>query len=107
VWAILVVLLVVSVTGPLLEIRALTLVTAFGVAGVKAYLVAKNFMHLDVERRLVLYLVGAMLALMLVMVGGISPDVFKHEGRNWTNVAAQAAVERGEAAAAAPGAHGE
>jgi caa(3)-type oxidase subunit IV len=105
IWGILVVLLVISVAGPFLGIRAVTLVTAFGVAGVKAYLVARNFMHLDVERRIVLYLVAAMLAIMVVMVGGISPDVLRHDGRNWENVAAKAAVERGEHEAAAAGTH--
>ena len=38
----------VSVVGPMLGIRAVTLITAFGIALVKAYLVAKNFMHLNV-----------------------------------------------------------
>jgi caa(3)-type oxidase subunit IV len=106
VWAILLALLVVSVAGPFLNIRVVTLVTAFGVAGVKAYLVATRFMHIHLERRFVVYLVGAMLAFMLVMVGGMSPDVLKHEGRRWENVAAKAAVERGEREAAASP-HGE
>ena len=43
IWAILVVLLVISVLGPTLEIRVVTLITAFGIAIVKAYLVAVNF----------------------------------------------------------------
>ena len=34
-------------------IRVVMLITAFGVALVKAYLVAKNFMHLDVEKPIV------------------------------------------------------
>ena len=46
-------LLIVSVVGPMAGIRALTLVTAFGIALVKAYMVAKNFMHLDVEKPIV------------------------------------------------------
>ena len=44
-------LLVVSVAGPMLEIKIVTLITAFGIAVVKAYLVAKNFMHLNIEQR--------------------------------------------------------
>ncbi len=103
VWAVLLVLLVVSVAGPFLDIRAVTLITAFGVAGVKAYLVAKNFMHINLERRFIVYMVGAMGAIMLVMVGGIAPDVLKHDGRQWENTAAKAEVERGERAAAAGG----
>lgn len=101
IWAILLGLLVVSVLGPFLEIRAVTLVTAFGIAIVKAYLVAKHFMHIGLERRFVVYLLVAMLALMLIMMGGVSPDVLKHDGVRWENVEAKAAVERGEAAASA------
>ena len=51
VWAILVVLLIISVLGPLTRIRWLVLFAAFGIAVIKAYMVAKNFMHVNVERR--------------------------------------------------------
>jgi caa(3)-type oxidase subunit IV len=98
IWGILVGLLVVSVAGPMLEIRFITLLTAFGVAILKAYLVARYFMHLGVERRWVGYLLLTMVALMLVMVGGVAPDVLRHEGARWQNVAAKAAVERGAGA---------
>ena len=37
IWAILLVLLIISVLGPMLEIRVVTLFTAFGIAIVKAY----------------------------------------------------------------------
>jgi hypothetical protein len=42
-----------------------------------------------------------MLAFMVVMVAGISPDVLKHDGHHWENVAAKRAVERGEKEGAA------
>ena len=42
VWAILVALLGVSILGPMTGIRAVMLIAAFGVALIKAYLVAKN-----------------------------------------------------------------
>jgi hypothetical protein len=42
IWAILTGLLVVSVLGPMVGIRMVTLIAAFGIALVKAYLVAKN-----------------------------------------------------------------
>ena len=64
IWQILLVLLVISVAGPFLEIQAVTLITAFGIAIVKAYLVAKNFMHLKVfdlpkqEKKLVIDTAG-------------------------------------------------
>jgi caa(3)-type oxidase subunit IV len=83
VWAILCALLVVSVVGPMLEIRAVTLITAFGIAIVKAYMVAKNFMHLDVERRYVVYLLLTMLVFMFLFFAAAAPDVMKWEGDNW------------------------
>jgi caa(3)-type oxidase subunit IV len=111
IWGILVVLLVISVVGPMAGIRVLTLITAFGIAIVKAYLVARYFMHINLERKWIAYLMVTMLLLMAVFVGGVSPDVLKHEGLHWENVAAKESVikgtEAGEAAErAAAGAHG-
>lgn len=94
IWAILVVLLVVSVVGPMLGHPVLTLLTAFGIALVKAYLVAKNFMHLAVERRIVVYLLVSMVAIMGVLFAGVAPDVMKHKGFNWKNEAAEREVKR-------------
>lgn len=96
IWGVLMVLLVVSVLGPELKIQVVTLITAFGIAIVKAYLVVKNFMHIGVERKWVAYLLVTMVLLMLVMVGGVGPDVLRHKGHRWENVAAQRAVERGQ-----------
>lgn len=95
IWGLLLVLLAVSVAGPMLGIRIVTLITAFGIAIVKAYIVAKYFMHVTLERRWVAYLLVAMLALMALFVGGTSPDVLKHEGHHWENTAARSAVEKG------------
>ena len=83
IWAILVVLLVVSVLGPMIGIRWITLIAAFGVALVKAYMVAKNFMHLDVQKPIVHYILGAALALMVLLYGALAPDVQKGTGQNW------------------------
>jgi caa(3)-type oxidase subunit IV len=83
VWAILVVLLVISVIGPTLRIREVTLITAFGIAVVKAYLVARNFMHINFERRFVSYLVLTMLVFMFLFFAGVAPDVMKREGTQW------------------------
>ena len=95
VWAILVVLLILSILGPMIGIQAVTLITAFGIAVVKANLVIQNFMHLKWEKRIMKWMLTTSLVLMALMVAGISSDVLNHEGRNWVNVAAQAAVERG------------
>ena len=83
IWQILLALLVVSVLGPLLEIKVVTLITAFGIAVVKAYLVAKNFMHLNVQPRYVLYILGTTLVFMLLFFAGTAGDVMKHSGDNW------------------------
>jgi len=83
VWGILLVLLVVSIFGPFLEIPVVTLITAFGIAFVKAYLVAKNFMHLNVQPGYVGYLLSTCLVFMLLFFAGTAPDVMKKEGENW------------------------
>jgi caa(3)-type oxidase subunit IV len=95
IWAILLVLLVISVLGPMLEIRLITLITAFGIALVKAAMVVRHFMHINLEKKYVGYLLTVMIVLMVLMVGGVGPDVLKHEGQNWTNVAAKQVVEHG------------
>src|SRR5688572_3861067 len=82
-WAVLGGLLVVSIVGPMFGIRVVTLLTAFGIALVKAYLVAKHFMHLNIEKRWVIYILVVMLAFMAVFFGGISPDVMTDGGAQW------------------------
>ena len=104
IWAILVVLLVISVAGPFFGHPLVTLVTAFGIAVVKAYLVAKNFMHIDVAPRYVAYLVGTMLMFMLLFFAGASPDVMKSEGTAWEK---PAWVSAHEAALHGGAGHGE
>ena len=83
IWAILMALLAVSVIGPMFEIRVVTLITAFGVACVKAFLVAKNFMHINVAQRYVTYIVATALVFMLLFFAGTAPDVMKSHGENW------------------------
>jgi len=95
IWAILVVLLGVSVVGPMIGIKAVTLITAFGIAIVKAYMVAKNFMHVNLEPRYVTYLLMTMLVLMLLFFAGTAPDVMKFEGSNWLKPQEQQALEEG------------
>jgi caa(3)-type oxidase subunit IV len=105
IWAILVGLLVVSVTGPMVGIRVLTLIAAFGIALVKAYMVAKNFMHLDVEKPIVHWVLATALVLMVLLYAGVSPDVMKNSGEHWRKGPGFHPRERiGHEAAAAPGA---
>ncbi len=83
IWAILLVLLVISILGPELENLTITLITAFGIAVVKAYLVVKHFMHLPVAPRYVGYLVATGLLFMLLFFAGVAPDVMRMEGTRW------------------------
>ena len=117
IWAVLLVLLIISILGPILAphlefgfLKAwmITLMTAFGIAVVKAYLVAANFMHLNIEKKYISYMLATMLMFMLLFFAGTAPDVMKHEGQNWKNVAAEAEVERALEAqgAAEQGEHG-
>jgi caa(3)-type oxidase subunit IV len=100
IWAVLVVLLIVSVLGPLTGIRWLMLLLAFGIALVKAYMVAKNFMHVNLEKRWVTYLLVTCLVFLGILFAGVAPDVMKHQGLRWDNYAAKKAVELGSQASA-------
>ena len=119
VWLTLVVLFAVSYLGPL-EIApnvskiagpnvgwVVLMVTAFGIAIWKASLVVKEFMHLPLEKHFIWYIEGIVVAFMLLFFFAVSPDVMQHEGRNWENRAAIAAVERGKKEGAEMEAHGE
>ena len=95
IYFILLALLAVSIIGPELEILFVTLVTAFGVAVIKAWLVIKHFMHLTIERVVPKLFLAASVLLLALFWGGVAPDVQLDEGRNWENVAAKEATERG------------
>jgi len=97
VWAVLVALLLVSVLGSFSHIRQVVLIAAFGVAIIKAYLVAKNFMHVTVEKRWVPYLLVLCLVFIMILFAGVSPDVMKHSGLHWTNPSATPAADSGAA----------
>jgi caa(3)-type oxidase subunit IV len=83
VWALLLALLLISFAGPFLEVRVITLVTAFGIAIYKAWLVAKHFMHVTVQPKYVMYMLSTALVFMLLFYAGTAPDVMEHEGANW------------------------
>ena len=75
IWRILIVLMLLSLGGPIIFSHTLTgnlkialvLIVAFGVAIVKAYLVAKHFMHLPLEPKYIGYMLAGMIAFMLVL----------------------------------------
>src|SRR5262245_53254320 len=102
IWGILVVLLCISVAGPFFGHPIVTLITAFGIAVVKAYLVAKNFMHITIEKRFIPYIILTMLVFMFLFFAGTSPDVMKKRGARWEKPSWKGAAP---AAAAHEGAH--
>jgi caa(3)-type oxidase subunit IV len=79
------------------EIPALTLITAFGIACVKAFLVLKNFMHLNVEKRVAVYILSTCLVFMFLLFAASAPDVMKHEGDNWHKPAPKVVATTGGA----------
>ena len=111
VYAVLLVLLAISIVGPVVggalnrQVDVLgmqfslgiviTLVTAFGIAVIKAWLVIKNFMHLTIERVIPKLFLAASVLLLALFWGGVAPDVQNHDGRMWENDAAKEAVARG------------
>jgi caa(3)-type oxidase subunit IV len=99
----LLVLLAISIAGPMLEIPWLTLITAFGIAIVKATLVVNNFMHLKWERRIMKWVLLSSVVIVGLFWAAVEQDVKSHEGRNWVNNSARAAIARG---IPAPGEHG-
>jgi len=91
----LLVLLVISILGPEIGIKWVTLLTAFGIAIVKAWMVVQHFMHLKTEKMIVKWFLATSVVLMALYFFGVAPDVMKHEGQRWVNQSALAATERG------------
>ncbi len=91
----LVILLAISVAGPHLGIVWLTLITAFGIALIKANLVVQNFMHLKWEKRIMKWMLSTSLVLVFLFFAGVAPDIMHHTGHHWVNDAALAATARG------------
>lgn len=85
-WALLLVLLIISICGPMIGIKAITLITAFGIAVVKAVIVASRFMHLNVEKKYITYMLLGMVLMMFLFFAGTAPDVLKPTGQHWEKV---------------------
>ena len=86
----LIVLLVISIWGPVyaleLENRTLSvlvvLLTAFGIATVKTFMVSAWFMHLKTEKTFVSRLLLVCIAFMILLFAGVAPDILLPEGVN-------------------------
>ncbi|HYX37407.1 MAG TPA: cytochrome C oxidase subunit IV family protein [Oligoflexus sp.] len=94
IYLVLLVLLVVSIIGPELNNRVLTLITAFGIAIVKALMVAAYFMHLKVEKKYIWYMLYTMLLMVFLFFLGTAADVMKSDGNNWTNESAHRLIDQ-------------
>ena len=95
IWYWLLVLLAISVAGPMLEVPAITLITAFGIAIIKAFLVAANFMHLKFEKKIIWLLLIMSLCLLGVFFFGTAPDVMMTEGDQWKDcIADKSCIEQ-------------
>lgn len=79
-------LLVVSIVGPMMGGLTVLLVTAFGVAVVKATMVAAYFMHLNIEKKYIWYLLIMAVIFLLVLFYGVAPDVMHKSGVNWQHL---------------------
>ena len=117
VYWILLVLFVISVLGPEMAkimdmsptmAKATVLITAFGIAFVKAYYVIAYFMHLKTEIKYVQYMLGTTVIFMCLFFFAVAPDVMRHDGscikrdpnnaeiclqHSWVNSAAAAQVQ--------------
>lgn len=93
IWAVLLVLLVISLVGPEFGIRWLTLVTAFGIAVVKALMVCAYFMHLNIEKKFIWYIMLGMLLMVAMFWFGTVTDVMHTSGRNWVKDSSLKVIE--------------
>ena len=102
VYKILLVLFLISFVGPFIAEtieqpllrKILMLTTAFVIAFIKAYYVIVHFMHLNAEKKYVVYMLTTMVVLMLLFFSAVAPDVMKHDGQRWENLAAKQEVNR-------------
>lgn len=105
IYIMLLVLFVISVLGP--EVAEwlhmegpsrliLVLITAFGIALVKAYYVLAHFMHLKIEKIYAPYILLSMVAILIVFFFGTATDVMMSEGHNWEKTYVEPEVAAGE-----------
>ncbi|MEW6775340.1 MAG: cytochrome C oxidase subunit IV family protein [Bdellovibrionota bacterium] len=75
IWAVLLALLLAGIVVGNVQSPVLGAALVFGVAGVKAYIVAANYMHLKYEPLFVKLIVGSALACIVLVLIGLIPDV--------------------------------
>ena len=75
IWYWLLILLAISVAGPMLEIPWITVLTAFGIALIKTFMVAANFMHLKFEKKIIWYLLIIAIIFLGIFYFGVAADI--------------------------------
>ena len=83
IWYWLLILLAISVAGPMLEIPWLTVLTAFGIALVKTFMVAANFMHLKFKKKIIWYLLIIAITFLGIFYFGTAADIMNQSGQQW------------------------
>ena len=85
IYFILLVLFVISVIFPEMfpDSKIIVGLTAFGIAFVKAFMVVAYFMHLNVEKKFVWYMLLTCLGFMYLMYIALKPDIERKEGLHW------------------------
>lgn len=94
IWVVLLVLMILSLIGAEIGIRWLTLFSAFGIAVIKALIVCAYFMHLNIEKRYIWYLMYTMLLLVGLFFIGVRSDINRMDGHNWTAPSKYEDIER-------------
>jgi caa(3)-type oxidase subunit IV len=94
IWGILLVLLIISILGPELGHPVITLVTAFGIAVVKALMVCAYFMHLNIEKRFIWYMLIGMVLMVGLFFVGVASDIHRLKGSNWINISRYHYIEQ-------------
>ncbi len=104
IYIILVVLFSISVAGPEIApvfgafAKPIVLITAFGIAIWKAYLVCAYFMHLKFEKIYAPYILLACFSLLIVFFFGTATDAMFANGHNWVKPQSEeAATEEAKA----------
>ena len=83
IWLWLLILLAISVAGPMLEIPWITVLTAFGIALIKTFMVAANFMHLKFEKKIIWYLLIIAIIFLGIFYFGVAADIMNDSGQQW------------------------
>lgn len=88
IWFYLMILLVISILGPELGIFWVTIITAFGIAIIKAGMVAAYFMHLNIEKKFIWGLLVGALLFLVGLFAGLYPDITNPTGTLWKKCSA-------------------